>query len=126
MVHIIYIVYKATRTSFTLQSTGKPHHVSNKTPAYIEKQIISLRKKHPRWGAAKLLVLLEDRYSNRDLPKLTTINSILKRNGMIAPRKRRFRVEPTYPIFDPKAPNESWSDQLHPGNYHIELLLKAF
>ena len=85
-----------------LEMSRKHHHVSNKTPSDIEKQIIYLRNKHPRWGAAKLLILLEDRCPNRELPKVTTVNSILKRHGMIAPRKRRKKVEPNYPILIPK------------------------
>jgi transposase len=92
-----------------LEISRKPHNISNKTPSDIEKQILYLRNKHPRWGAAKLLVLLEDRCPNRDLPKVTTVNNVLKRNGMIASRKRRLRIEPSFPIFDPKTPNEIWS-----------------
>jgi transposase len=92
-----------------LEISRKPHNISNKTPSDIEKQILYLRNKHSRWGAAKLLVLLEDRCPNRDLPKVTTVNNVLKRNGMIASRKRRLRIEPSFPIFDPKTPNEIWS-----------------
>jgi transposase InsO family protein len=86
-----------------------PRHIANKTPERIEHEIVTLRKKHPRWGAAKLLVLLEDKYPKEELPKLSTVNLILKRNDLVALRKRRRKVEPVHPIFDPKRPNEVWS-----------------
>ena len=92
-----------------LELPTRPHNIPNKTSSEIEDQIISLRTKHPRWGAAKLLVLLEDKLPNKKLPKLTTVNNILKKNGLIKARKRRIKIEPIYPKFDPSAPNEIWS-----------------
>ncbi len=86
-----------------------PHRVPNKTPDRIEQEIIRLRTRHPRWGAPKLRVLLEDRFPGIALPGVSTISAILKRNGMVAERKRRKRVEPRCPIFDPLVPNEVWS-----------------
>ena len=53
-----------------LEKSRAPRNVPNKTPDRIEKEIIKIRKKHPRWGAAKLLILLEDEFPNLDLPKL--------------------------------------------------------
>lgn len=92
-----------------LEMSRAPRTVYNKTESRIEREIIDLRNKHPRWGAAKLSILLEDKYPDYDLPKVTTINSILKRNGLIKERKKRRRVEPQHPIFDPISCNEVWS-----------------
>ena len=92
-----------------LELSRAPRHVPNKTPDRIEEEIIALRKKHPRWGAAKLLILLEDEFPNLDLPKISTVNLILKRNGLVKERKKRQKVEPKHPIFDPLKPNEVWS-----------------
>lgn len=86
-----------------------PSKIANKTPEIIEQEIINLRKKHPRWGAPKLLVLLEDKFPDRDLPKVSTVNLILKRNGLIKERKKRFKTEPKKPKFDPDKCNEIWS-----------------
>jgi len=87
----------------------RPHNIPRKTPDHIEDAIIKLRGKHPRWGAPKLLVLLEADYPNTDLPRPSTINQILRRNGLFPERRQRRKVEPQKPIFDPKAPNEVWS-----------------
>ena len=92
-----------------LELSSRPHTIPHKTASEIEDQIVALRAKHPRWGAAKLLVLLEDKFPNRKLPQLSTVNNILKKNGMIKKRKRRLKIEPVYPRFNPSAPNEIWS-----------------
>ncbi len=92
-----------------LELSRAPRKVPNKTPDRIEKEIIKKRKKHPRWGAAKLLILLEDEFPNLDLPKISTVSLILKKNGLVKERKKRYKVEPKKPIFDPGKPNEVWS-----------------
>jgi transposase InsO family protein len=88
-----------------------PLNVSNRTPTEIEKAICDLRLKYPRLGADKILSMLheEKRFASKDLPAVSTGNLILKRCGLVKPRKRFRRVEPVHPIFDPKAPNEVWS-----------------
>ncbi len=86
-----------------------PRAVANKTPEVLEKESIRVRDKHPRWGGPKLLFLLEDIYPKEELPGLSTVNLILKRNGLIKEWKRRRKIEPIHPIFEPKRPNEVWS-----------------
>lgn len=82
----------------------------NKTPKKLEDAIIKLRKKYPDWGARKLKVLLERKVFNEKIPSETTINSILKRNLLITPKRRRNPKEgKLFPKFDPSAPNEIWS-----------------
>ena len=89
-----------------------PQIVANKTANWIEEEIKRLRESHPRWGGSKLLILLEDQYPFEKLPKESTVNEILKRNNLVAQRKRRKRVEPVHPIFDPHAPNKVWSGDI--------------
>ncbi len=43
------------------------------------------------------------------LPKESTVSLILKRNGIIKTRRKRYKTEPKNPIFDPKQCNEVWS-----------------
>ncbi len=38
-----------------------PHHHPNATPAAVVKQLIAARRRHPTWGARKLLVGLQQR-----------------------------------------------------------------
>jgi len=86
-----------------------PRIISNKTSELIENEIVKLREKHPRWGAPKLRVLLEDKLPDQKLPEISTINLILKRNGLIKDRKKRYKTEPKKPKFDPGKANEIWS-----------------
>ena len=57
----------------------RPHHSPNRTPDVFEQRVMALRRKHG-WGARKLRILLLD--EGLDL-KVTTINRILKRNGLV-------------------------------------------
>lgn len=88
-----------------------PHNVANRTLTKIEVALCDLRLKHPRLGADKLLSILEDegRFAPLELPSVSTGNRILKRAGLVKPRRRFRRIEPMSPIFDPKRCNEVWS-----------------
>jgi hypothetical protein len=86
-----------------------PHSVANKTLTKVEMAICDLRLEYSRFGADKILTLLKERFKAEDLPAVSTAQLILKRNGLVKPRKRFRRVEPVEPIFNPKAPNEVWS-----------------
>lgn len=75
----------------------------------IEERIVVHRNKHPRWGGEKIWKLLHQDFSEVDVPSVSTVNRVLKRNGLILPKKRLRRVKPVNPIFDPKTCNEVWS-----------------
>jgi len=81
----------------------------NKTAAFQESAIVALRKDHPKWGAEKIITILKDQHPDLSWPSLSTGNEILKRNGLVVPRRRIRRITPTFPIFNPSAPNETWS-----------------
>ena len=87
-----------------------PHSSPQKTPDHIESAIINLRNNYPNWGARKLKVLLQNQFTEKLIPSETTINAILKRNGLITSKRRRNPKEgKLYPKFDPNLPNEIWS-----------------
>ena len=86
-----------------------PHSSPNKTPTDIEQAIVELRKKHLRFGAEKLLTVLCQRYPEKPWPSLSTTNLILKRNGLVKPKRRLRKIFPVSPVFNPQAPNEIWS-----------------
>ncbi len=84
-------------------------HHPNQTPPQIEAMVIKYRNAHPRWGGEKIWKLLHTDFSEVLIPSISTVNRILKRNGLVRPKKRRRRVKPVYPIFDPHCCNEVWS-----------------
>ncbi len=89
----------------------RPLTSPHQTSKLIEDRIIQIRTKGDTkgWGAKKILWQLEQDGIYSKLPGRSTISKILKRNGLIPVRKKRKRVEPRNPIFDPAEPNEVWS-----------------
>ena len=92
-----------------LDQARSPINHPNRTDLNVEKKIISLKGKHPRWGAKKINRLLFNSYAPDMIPSVVTTHNILSRNGLVCPQKRLRRVKPIYPIFDPENCNEVWS-----------------
>ena len=87
-----------------------PNRIPHKTSAKVEEAIISLRKKHPRWGARKLQKLLEQEISASEIPAESTINKILSRNGLVIKRRKRpAKLASEYPDYESDSCNEIWS-----------------
>lgn len=59
-------------------------------PAIVE-ALVEVRKKHPSWGPRKLVGYLERRKPGVSWPALSTVGDILKRQGLVEPRRRRRR-----------------------------------
>jgi len=82
----------------------------NQLPAELEAAIMRARKAHPTWGSKKLLVLLEADGSGDALPARSTIDAVLKRAGLVRPRRARARHQPSWkPEIEALAPNDVWS-----------------
>lgn len=58
-------------------------------PPSIVELVIELRRKHPRWGPRKLLVVLEREYPDLSFPVASTMGGILRSRGMVSKRRRR-------------------------------------
>jgi transposase InsO family protein len=101
--------YEESGITGLLDLSRTPHTIANKTPASIEKDIIALRRKHPRYGPEKLLTKLVEAYPDKPWPALSTTELILKRNGLIPERRHIRRIQPINPVFDPEEPNHTWS-----------------
>lgn len=75
----------------------------------IEDAIVAERKKHTHWGGKKIHRLLERDYDFGDehIPSITTVNNILKREGLVLARQRvRRHLENRHPVYDPDYPNQ--------------------
>jgi transposase InsO family protein len=92
-----------------LGQSRAPRRVWNHTGEEFEKAIMELRRQKPRRGALKLREGLRERFGNVPLPAVSTIELILKRNGLVKKRKRVRRIREVHPIFQAKGPNEIWS-----------------
>ena len=92
-----------------IDQARSPINHPNRTDLNVEKKIISLKGKYPRWGAKKINRLLFNSFASGVIPSVVTTHNILARNGLVCPQKRMRRVKPIYPIFDPQECNEVWS-----------------
>jgi len=95
-----------------LERSRKHFNHPMKTPKDLEEHLIADRERHPRYGCRKLRYMLHRDHGvpEEELPSETTVNNILKRNGLIAVRRKALRrIKNQYPYFDPQEPNEIWS-----------------
>jgi putative transposase len=87
----------------------RPHESPSATPRDQVEAILELRKRHPFWGAKKLLHVLQTRQPKTAWPARSTVCDILKRHGAIQGRKRRrYPGHGGRPQTPMTHPNEIW------------------
>lgn len=87
-----------------------PRHHPNGTPAAMVRQLIAVRKQHRFWGPRKVVATLERAHPELAWPAPSTAGAILKRHGLVTPRRRRRgAVGVGYPALStPTHPNQVW------------------
>jgi transposase InsO family protein len=86
-----------------------PLRHSNEIPEKVEEQVIAVREEHPFWGARKIRAWLVRAYPGQAVPVVSTIGSVLHRNGLTVPRKRRRSARPqSEPLAHASGPNVVW------------------
>jgi putative transposase len=84
-------------------------HPNQSTPE-TEAAVLRVRKAHPTWGSKKILTTLDRERPDGDWPARSTVDAILKRAGVVEPRSKRQRRQPSAPPFvAAAAPNDVWS-----------------
>lgn len=82
----------------------------NQSSPEVEAAVLRVRKAHPTWGSKKILATLGREQPDESWPARSTIDQILKRTGVVEPRGRRRRRQPTAPpVVTAAAPNDVWS-----------------
>ena len=67
-----------------------PHSCPPKTNERVAALILAARRAHPEWGPQLLLQWLRPRHPRvHDWPATSTAGALLKREGLVAPRRRR-------------------------------------
>ena len=64
-----------------------PARHPNQTKPSIEQQLLALRQRHGTWGARKLRAHLRHKQPKVAWPAASTIGALLKREGLVVPRK---------------------------------------
>jgi transposase InsO family protein len=75
------------------ERSREPRWHPNQTAAEIEDEVLGLRAKHPKWGPRKLKAWLERERAGVVWPAASTMGELLRREGLVQPRKKRRRVE---------------------------------
>jgi putative transposase len=79
-------------------------------PDLVADEIVKARKEHPTWGPKKLRALLGEEHPELVVPAASTIGELLKRRGLIRPRRRRLRVPlHSSPLQPSDRPNGLWA-----------------
>ena len=82
----------------------RPHTSPNRSEAAVEGLVLSVRDRHPAWGARKIALCLERDYGVKS-PALSTVHEILRRNGRIVLPPGGPRASQR---FEMPAPNMLW------------------
>jgi len=89
----------------------RPQTSPHATPDEAIAAIVALRRRHPRWGARKLLAVLGRRRPGISWPARSTVCDLLKARGLVEPHRRRVRPPPTMsaPFLPITGPNDVWT-----------------
>lgn len=87
------------------------HHIAHRTDAAIAQEVVAFRRQHRDWGPKKLVARLQALHPELVWPAPSTAGDILKRAGLVVPRRRRRLPRPLFhaPLSRPVAPNDLWS-----------------
>lgn len=86
-----------------------PHSHPNATSSDIVQAILTIRRRHPRWGPRKVQVVFQRQRPHAVVPAASTIGDILKRHGLVRPRRRVRRSSPYVDrLRQYDAPNAVW------------------
>jgi transposase InsO family protein len=101
--------YRGSGVSGLVELDRAPQHHPNQTSEAIAQAVLQLREAHMCWGPRKLRRILERDQPGRPWPATSTIGEIVKRAGLVVPRKKRRRTEPyTQPLAHANESNRVW------------------
>jgi transposase InsO family protein len=93
-----------------VERSRAPHTHPNLTASRVTDIVVSARRRHPMWGPRKLRDWLHREKPELVLPAASTIGDILKREGLIVPRRRGRKLNVNAgPCVDAQHPNDVWS-----------------
>lgn len=88
----------------------RPRHSPRATAPEVVEVLIALRRRHPSWGAKKLLAVAARHTPTAAWPSRSTVCDLLKARGLIAPRCRRARHATVPASLAPmRRANDTWT-----------------
>jgi transposase InsO family protein len=88
-----------------------PKSCPHRMEEYISEALLATRREHPSWGPRKLLAYQQLRHPDWAFPAASTVGDLLKRHGLVNPRRRRRRLQhPSRVKVEPaQRANDLWS-----------------
>ncbi|MFT3700187.1 MAG: IS481 family transposase [Kofleriaceae bacterium] len=103
------LAFPHSEVSFKDQSR-RPRTSPTAIAKTVEAAIVDLRKERPHWGPKKLRAVLLKQRPELTIPSESTFAAVLKRNGLVRPRRKRMRNTPcTNPHAHAAFPNALWA-----------------
>jgi len=101
--------YAADPAGGLVDRTHVPHNIPHKIEAGAAGMIVELRSRHPSWGPRKLRAALMRSAPGQDWPAASTIGDLLRREGLVDRRRRRWpALRQTQPFADIRQANDTW------------------
>jgi transposase InsO family protein len=81
--------YEAEGVDGLRDQSRRPHQSPHATDPDLVERLIAVRRRHPRWGAKKLLAVAARRDPRAPWPGRSTVCTWLKQRGFVTPHRRR-------------------------------------
>jgi len=102
--------YEAGGPAGLVDRSRRPVRSPHATPERVVAALLDVRRRHPSWGAKKLLKVVSTREPTWTLPARSTVCDLLDRAGLItAPRRRPVPAHPGRALIPITAPNGTWT-----------------
>lgn len=102
--------YAAGGPAALCDRSRRPQHSPRAVAETIAAAFLEVRRRHPTWGAKKLLKVVATRHPTWVLPARSTVCDLLDRAGLVtATRRRQVPTHPGRPLIPMTAPNGTWT-----------------
>jgi putative transposase len=102
--------YDAAGPAALADRSRRPHQHPAATATAVVEALVALRRRHPRWGAKKLLALGRRQQPDAAWPSRSTVGDVLRRHGLIVPRRpRRLVPHGSHGLHPLTGPNTTWT-----------------
>jgi transposase InsO family protein len=102
--------YRAEGSAGLAERSHAPQVHGRATPEAVVEAIVQLKLLRPSWGPLKIIGWLRELHPEQAWPAPSTAGEILKRAGLVQPRRRRYRTPPTLGgLTLAERPNHLWA-----------------